>query len=182
MYHRRASPRYGYWSRGRSRSRSRNRSRSRSRSRSRDRRSRERPRVIARRRRSPSRDDEDEEEDRTPGGRSTPTPEGQEFETTIIVTPSPRLRRRRRMTASEPPQYPYHPNDTVMIANDVTSVSYIMDGRCTILGDGKLHKVTIAILPFNAMIHHVITPRISFDAYLQVSLTYSYLLNPPPPH
>ena len=55
-----------------------------------------------------------------------------------------------------------------MITNDVTSVSYIMDGRCTILGDGKLHKVTIAILPFTATIHHVITPRISFDAYLQV--------------
>jgi len=55
-----------------------------------------------------------------------------------------------------------------VIANDVTSISYIMDGRCSIPGDGKLHKVTIAILPFTATIHHVITPRVSFDAYLQV--------------
>jgi len=58
-----------------------------------------------------------------------------------------------------------------MITNDVTSVSYIMDGRCSIPGDGKLHKVTIAILPFTAMIHHVITPRVSFDAYLQCSIS-----------
>ena len=63
-----------------------------------------------------------------------------------------------------------------MITNDVTSVSYIMDGRCSIPGDGKLHKVTIAILPFTAMIHHVITPRVSFDAYLQVGSLNSYLL------
>ena len=78
------------------------------------------------------------------------------------------------MSPSEPPQYPYHPNETVVIANDVTSVSYIMDGRCTIPGDGKLHKVTFAILPFTAMIHHVITPRMSLDAYLQVGLLDPY--------
>jgi hypothetical protein len=74
----------------------------------------------------------------------------------------------------ETPEYPYHPNETVVITNDVTSVSYIMDGRCSIPGDGKLHKVTIAILPFSATIHHVITPRVSSDAYLQVGSLNSY--------
>lgn len=81
---------------------------------------------------------------------------------------SPLRRSRGSITASEPPQYPFHPNETVMISNDVTSISFIMDGRCSIPGDGKLHRVTIAILPFTATIHHVITPRVSFDAYLQV--------------
>ena len=78
------------------------------------------------------------------------------------------------MSPMEPPRYPSHPHETVVITNDVTSVSYIMDGRCTILGDGKLHKVTIAILPFTATIHYVITPQISFDAYLQVSFLASH--------
>jgi len=81
------------------------------------------------------------------------------------------------MSSLEPPHYPYHPNETVVIANDVTSVSYIMDGRCSIPGDGKLHKVTFAILPFTATIHHVVTPMISSDAYLQVGLSDSYFVD-----
>ncbi|KAF9648650.1 hypothetical protein BDM02DRAFT_3096089 [Thelephora ganbajun] len=90
------------------------------------------------------------------------------FENRILRSPSPRRRRRRSVTPYEPPRY--HPNETVAIANDVTSVSYIMDGRCSIPGDGKLHRVTFAILPFTATIHHVITPRVSSDAYLQCSI------------
>ena len=87
----------------------------------------------------------------------------------MLRSRSPLRRSRGSITAaSEPPQYPFHPNETVMVSNDVTSVSFIMDGRCSIPGDGKLHRVTIAILPFTATIHHVVTPRVSFDAYLQV--------------
>ena len=36
----------------------------------------------------------------------------------------------------------------VVIMNDVTPVSYVLDGRYTIPDNGKLHKVAIAILPF----------------------------------
>ena len=96
------------------------------------------------------------------------------FDVRKLRSRSPIRRIRGSVTPSEPPQYPYHPNEAVMITNDVTSVSYIMDGRCSIPGDGKLHKVTIAILPFTATIHHVITPRVSFDAYLQVGSLNSY--------
>ena len=149
--------------RDRSRSRSGDRDGSRSRSRSRDR-SESRARLL-RRGRSLSRD-------RSPTLRYSPDHRGPR--PTTALSQSPRLRRRRNLTPSEPPHYPYHPNETVLITNDVTSVSYIMDGRCTILGDGKLHKVTIAILPFTATIHHVITPRISFDAYLQVGFSDSF--------
>ena len=111
----------------------------------------------------------------SPTRRHSPVREG--FANRILRSRSP-IRRGRRSTTtpSEPPQYPYHPNETVAIMNDVTSVSFIMDGRCSIPGDGKLHKVTIAILPFTATIHHVITPRVSFDAYLQVCSLNSYFV------
>ena len=144
----------------RSRSRSRDRSGSRSRSRSRD-----RSRVYRRR---------DYRRTSSPGSRERPSPVRQGFENRIIRSRSPIRRIRRSTTPSDPPQYPYHPNETVVITNDVTSVSYIMDGRCSIPGDGKLHKVTIAILPFTATIHHVITPRVSSDAYLQVGSLNSF--------
>ena len=138
----------------RSRSRSRRRgSRPRSRSRSR---SRDRSRVYRRTRRGVR-----------PSSMERHSPVRKGFENRILRSRSP-IRRGRSVTPSEPPQYPYHPNEAVVITNDVTSVSYIMDGRCSIPGDGKLHKVTIAILPFTATIHHVITPRVSSDAYLQV--------------
>lgn len=146
--------------RGRQRSRSKSRSsRSRSRSRSRRRYRSITPPGRCVRRRSPS---PFRSRSRSPTLRRR-----------CIRSKSP-LRRSRgsisAITTSEPPQYPYHPNETVMISNDVTSVSFIMDGRCTIPGDGKLHRVTIAILPFTATIHHVITPRVSLDAYLQCSI------------
>ena len=84
-----------------------------------------------------------------------------------VSNPCPSLirRGRGRMTPSELPNRQYHPNETVAIANDVTSISCIMDGKCSIPGDG-IHKVTAAILPFAATIHHVITMRVYFDAYL----------------
>ena len=136
------------------RSSSTSRSRSRSRSRS--------P-VMRRCGRSPSRD-----EDQSLTRRDSP--DRRRIGITVVRSRSPARRRRRRgsVTPPELPQYPYHPNETVLITNDVTSVSYIMDGRCSIPGDGKLHKVTIAILPFTGTIHHVVTPRVSSDAYLQV--------------
>lgn len=141
----------------RSRSRSRGRSMSRDSSRSR---SRSRNRIGSRTRyyrcRSPS-----------PSPRRRRSP----FHGRVIRSRSPLRRSRGSIVPSEPPEYPLHPNEAVMISNDVTSISFIMDGRCSIPGDGKLHRVTIAILPFTAAIHHVITPRVSFDAYLQVSLS-----------
>jgi hypothetical protein len=147
----------------RSRSRSINRSRSPSRSPSR-RRSPSRHRSPSRRR-SPSRT----RYYRCRSSSSSPRRRRSPFRGRIITSPTLR-RSRASIAVSEPPQYPYHPNETVMISNDVTSISFIMDGRCSIPGDGKLHRVTIAILPFTATIHHVITPRVSFDAYLQVGL------------
>jgi hypothetical protein len=134
-----------------SRSRSRSRGRSRTRSPSR-RRSRSRSRYW-----SPS------GSPRSPRRQHSPLRRGR-----IIRSRSPLRRSRGSITTSEPPQYPFHPNEAVMVSNDVTFVSFIMDGRCSIPGDGKLHRVTIAILPFTATIHHVVTPRVSFDAYLQV--------------
>ena len=144
-------------SRGRSMSRSVSRSRSRSRSRSKGRsRSRSKSRTRYYRCRSPS-----------PSPRRRRSP----FRRRMIRSRSPLRRSRGSISvASEPPQYPFHPNETVMISNDVTSISFIMDGRCSIPGDGKLHRVTIAILPFAATIRHVVTPRVSFDAFLQVGL------------
>ena len=141
---------------------SRNRSRSRSGSRSRSRSSsRSRSKHGVYKRRDYRRASQSSRE-----RRSSPIRQG--FEGRILRSRSPIRRRRRSVTPPESPQYSYHPNEAVMITNDVTSVSYIMDGRCSIPGDGKLHKVTIAILPFAATVHHVITPRVSFDAYLQV--------------
>ena len=152
-------PRPGVLSSDRGRSRTRSRTISISRSRSRDRSRVYERRVYRSRSPTPS---------LSPSPERRRSPVRQRFETRILRSRSPTRRRRQSVAPSEPPQYPYHPNETV-ITNDVTSVSYIMDGRCSIPGDGKLHKVTIAILPFSATIHHVITPRVSLDAYLQVS-------------
>lgn len=130
-------------------------------------RSRSRERRVYRRRAFRPRSPSDSSSEERPKG----------FANRTIRSRSPIRRGRKSESSSEPPEYPYHPNEAVVITNDVTSVSYIMDGRCSVPGDGKLHKVTIAILPFTAMIHHVITPRVSFDAYLQVGSSNSSLVS-----
>ena len=143
---------------------------SRSRSKSRDK-SRRRVCRVIRRGRSPSRSPRRASMSRSPTPPRRYSPRGG-FENRIIRSRSPRLRRSRGSIAvSDPPEYPFHPTEAAMITSDVTSISFIMDGRCSIPGDGKLHRVTIAILPFAATIHHVITPRRSLDAYLQVGLS-----------
>lgn len=53
-------------------------------------------------------------------------------------------------------------------------VTYAVEGKSTIPSDGDSHKVSVAQLPFEATISHVIVARQETLAYLQVSVNVSY--------
>ena len=53
-------------------------------------------------------------------------------------------------------------------------VSYRIDGQSSIPSDGDIHKVSIAELPFEASISHVVVPKIKAVVYLEVRYTHNY--------
>jgi len=54
------------------------------------------------------------------------------------------------------------------ISKSPMTVSYTVEALTTIPSDGVSYKVLVAIVPFEAVITHVTTPRKSPIAYLQV--------------
>jgi len=55
-----------------------------------------------------------------------------------------------------------------MISKTQMGVNYTVDELTTIRSDDEPHKVLVAIVPFEATISHITTPRKSPLAYLQV--------------
>jgi len=55
-----------------------------------------------------------------------------------------------------------------VISKSPMTVSYTVEALTTIPSDGLSYKVLVAIIPFEAVIAHVTTPRKSPIAYLQV--------------
>jgi len=55
-----------------------------------------------------------------------------------------------------------------VISKSPMAVKYTVDELATIPSDGKSHKVLVAIVPLEATISHITTPRKSPLAYLQV--------------
>lgn len=59
------------------------------------------------------------------------------------------------------------PSSTV-INESPLSLSYTVEGRSSIPTDGVAHKVSVAVLKFEAKVMHVAVPRVRAQAYLQV--------------
>lgn len=59
------------------------------------------------------------------------------------------------------------------VSKSPLSITYTVDGKSTIPSDGDSHKVTVAQLPFEAVISHVTVPRKAALAYLQASISSS---------
>ena len=55
-----------------------------------------------------------------------------------------------------------------VVSKSPMAVKYTVDELTTIPSDGKSHKVLVAIVPLEAIISHITTPRKSPLAYLQV--------------
>ena len=55
-----------------------------------------------------------------------------------------------------------------VVSKSPLAVKYTVDELTTIPSDGKSHKVLVAIVPLEATISHITTPRKSPLAYLQV--------------
>ena len=60
------------------------------------------------------------------------------------------------------------------ISKSPMAVNYTVDELTTILSDGESHKVLVAIVPLEAIISHITTPRKSPLAYLQVRRCQSW--------
>ncbi|KAJ7650911.1 hypothetical protein FB45DRAFT_889070 [Roridomyces roridus] len=72
---------------------------------------------------------------------------------------------------------------TTTIVNETPlAISYSVKGMTTVPSDGTAHQVSIAILPFDAKISHICTPRLDPRVYLQchVKNTSEYRLLPGP--
>jgi hypothetical protein len=57
---------------------------------------------------------------------------------------------------------------TATISKSPVTVSYTVEELATIPSDGVSYKVLVAVVPFEALITHITTPRKSPIAYLQV--------------
>ena len=55
-------------------------------------------------------------------------------------------------------------------------VSYKIEGESSIPSDGDIHKVSIAELPFEASISHVVVPKIKAVVYLEVRYIHNHHL------
>ena len=73
---------------------------------------------------------------------------------------------------------------TAVVSKSPMAVSYTVDEYTTIPSDPLSHKVLVAIIPLEATISHITSPRKSPIAYIQVStrpLVHSEAQHPPPP-
>ena len=55
-----------------------------------------------------------------------------------------------------------------VISKTTMAVNYTVDELTTIRSDGEYHKVLVAIVPLDATVTHITTPRKKTLAYLQV--------------
>ncbi|KAJ7199003.1 hypothetical protein GGX14DRAFT_664691 [Mycena pura] len=71
---------------------------------------------------------------------------------------------------------------TTIVTETPLAVSYAVDGATTVPSDGTAHQVIVAVLPFEAKISHICTPRIDPRVYLQCNVknTSEYRLLPGP--
>ncbi|KAJ6578075.1 hypothetical protein B0H19DRAFT_1122296 [Mycena capillaripes] len=71
---------------------------------------------------------------------------------------------------------------TTIVTETPLAISYAVEGATTVPSDGTVHQVTVAILPFEAKISHICTPRVDPRVYLQchVKNTSEYRLLPGP--
>lgn len=72
-----------------------------------------------------------------------------------------------------PPSDTYVPplmETAAIVSKNPMAVSYTVDEPTTIPSDHLSHKVLVAIIPFEATISHITSPRKSPMAYLQVGV------------
>ncbi|KAF7300951.1 hypothetical protein MIND_00658100 [Mycena indigotica] len=71
---------------------------------------------------------------------------------------------------------------TTIVTETPLAVSYAVEGTTTVPSDGTAHQVAVAVLPFEAKIKHICTPRIDARVYLQCNVknTSEYRLLPGP--
>ncbi|KAK7055911.1 hypothetical protein R3P38DRAFT_2849558 [Favolaschia claudopus] len=71
---------------------------------------------------------------------------------------------------------------TTIVTETPLAISYAVEGATTVPSDGTVHQVSIAVLPFEAKISHICTPRVDPRVYLQchVKNTSEYRLLPGP--
>ncbi|KAJ7149928.1 hypothetical protein C8R46DRAFT_1008752 [Mycena filopes] len=71
---------------------------------------------------------------------------------------------------------------TTIVTETPLAISYSVEGTTTVPSDGTVHQVTVAVLPFDAKISHICTPRVDPRVYLQchVKNTSEYRLLPGP--
>ena len=100
----------------------------------------------------------------TPSNRTQATSEGMDkdmafdlFDNDDIVSPAPHIA-----------SYPQLAQSTATISKSPMIVSYTVEAPTTIPSDGLPYKVLVAVVPFEAVITHITTPRKSPIAYLQV--------------
>ncbi|KAJ7471038.1 hypothetical protein FB451DRAFT_1090666 [Mycena latifolia] len=71
---------------------------------------------------------------------------------------------------------------TTIVTETPLAISYAVEGATTVPSDGTAHQVSVALLPFEAKISHICTPRIDPRVYLRchVKNTSEYRLLPGP--
>ncbi|KAJ6615886.1 hypothetical protein B0H10DRAFT_2435257 [Mycena sp. CBHHK59/15] len=71
---------------------------------------------------------------------------------------------------------------TTIVTETPLAISYAVEGATTVPSDGMAHQVSVAVLPFEAKISHIVTPRVDARVYLQchVKNTSEYRLLPGP--
>ncbi|KAJ7503295.1 hypothetical protein B0H11DRAFT_578984 [Mycena galericulata] len=71
---------------------------------------------------------------------------------------------------------------TTIVTETPLAISYSVEGATTVPSDGTAHQVSVAVLPFDAKISHICTPRVDPRVYLQchVKNTSEYRLLPGP--
>ncbi|KAJ6492563.1 hypothetical protein C8R47DRAFT_1013238, partial [Mycena vitilis] len=71
---------------------------------------------------------------------------------------------------------------TTIVTETPLAISYAVEGATTVPSDGTVHQVSVAVLPFEAKISHICTPRVDPRVYLQchVKNTSEYRLLPGP--
>ncbi|KAF8155336.1 hypothetical protein K438DRAFT_1687435 [Mycena galopus ATCC 62051] len=71
---------------------------------------------------------------------------------------------------------------TTIVTETPLAISYAVEGATTVPSDGTVHQVSVAVLPFEAKISHICSPRVDPRVYLQchVKNTSEYRLLPGP--
>ena len=87
----------------------------------------------------------------------------------VGALPAPTLSPRVSQSARRAPPPPLV-QTAAIVSKSPAAVSYTVDEYTTIPSDYMLYKVLVAVIPFQATISHITSPRKSPIAYLQVSI------------